>query len=440
MKLTLRPYQTSLINDTRSALAAGHRSVLSVLPCGAGKTVLFVFMAREHVLRGGYVHFYVHRRELLDQTLETFDRFNIPTDNIYVGMVQKRTPHHTDPTLIIFDEAHHATARQWTNIIERYPDAFIIGLTATPTRTDGAPLGDLFDALVKGVTADWLIENNYLAPYDYYAPNIPTLSASDIQVMRGSDYDGVAIGDIMLKNKIYGDVAKYIDPNRKTIIYAPSIAFSKSLERELNCVHLDGTTPKADRERIVNAFKSGEIMCLTNVDLFGEGFDVPDAEVGILLRPTQSTTLYIQQATRVLRYQKGKRATIYDLVGNVFTHGMPTDDYDWSLEQRVRKTYHEAKEVTVRECGKCYRVYKGVQPICPYCDHDNGRTQTQIKADEEAELIKIENIKRKKRNIENNQATTLEELIALGVKRGYKNPRGWAYHRLKAMKKKERNI
>ncbi len=440
MELTLRPYQVDLITNTRASISNGHRSVLSVLPCGAGKTVLFVFMAREHVMRGGYVHFYVHRRELLDQTLETFDRFNIPTDNIYVGMVQRRTPHHTDPTLIIFDEAHHATARQWTNIIERYPNAFIVGLTATPTRSDGAPLGDLFSDLVVGVSADWLIANEYLAPYDYYAPSIPTLNPNDIQVMRGSDYDGAAVGDIMLRSKIYGDVAKYIDPNRKTIIYAPSVAFSQALATELGCTHLDGTTPESERKRIVQAFRKGEIMCLTNVDLFGEGFDVPDAEVGILLRPTQSTALYIQQATRVLRYQPNKKATIYDLVGNVFTHGMPTDDHEWSLETKLRRTYHQANEVTVRECGSCYRVYRGVSPTCPYCQHDNGRTQAEIKADEEAELVRIENIERRNRNIENNTASTLEELIAIGVKRGYKNPRGWAYYRLQALKKKERNI
>ncbi|NLV87519.1 MAG: DEAD/DEAH box helicase [Clostridiales bacterium] len=438
--MKLRNYQSDLYADMQQAIAGGSKSPLAVLPCGAGKTVLFAAIAYEHVKRGGYVHFYVHRRELLDQTLETFERFNIPTDNIYIGMVQRRTPHDIPPTMIIFDEAHHATAKQWTNIIERWPDAYVIGLTATPVRLDGAPLGDLFDALVKGVTADWLIDNGYLAPYDYYAPSIASIKPSDIMVERGSDYDAAAVGDIMLRSKIYGDVAKYIDPARKTIIYAPSVAFSEALASELGCTHLDATTPSVERKRIVDAFKAGEIMCLTNVDLFGEGFDVPDAEVAILLRPTKSTALYIQQATRVLRPKPNKRATIYDLVGNVFTHGLPTEDYNWTLDTRVRRSYHEANEVTIRECGGCYRVYAGNGPICPYCEHDNGKTQAETKVEEQAELVRIERAKRRKRGFAERIAETLQDLIELGIKRGYKNPHGWAYYRYNARKRKEDKI
>ena len=126
----------------------------------------------------------------------------------------------------------------------------------------------------------------------------------------------------MLKNKIYGDIKKYLDPSRKTIIYSPSVDFSKSLNA-LGVVHVDGTTPLVERNDIINKFRTGEIMHLTNVDLFGEGFDIPDCEVVILLRPTKSTTLFIQQTMRALRFVENKRATIYDLVGNVFTHGLP---------------------------------------------------------------------------------------------------------------------
>lgn len=423
--MKLRDYQTDLVNLTRSALAHGNRRVLSVLPCGGGKSAIFTHMAHEHVKRGGYVHIYVHRRELLEQTTRTLINFGVVSDNIYVGMIQSRTEPPFAPTMIIYDEAHHATAGQWSKVSERYPTAYVIGLTATPKRTDGATLRGAFDTLVEGVTADWLIDNHYLAPYDYYAPKLTTLNPKDILINRGSDYDQQAVGDIMLKSKIYGDVAKYLDPTRKTIIYAPSIALSESLSA-LGVVHIDGTTPKAERDRIISEFRAGKIMWLSNVDLFGEGFDIPDCSVVIMLRPTKSTVLFIQQSMRALRYVEGKRATIYDLVGNVFTHGLPTTYDSWSLDGTLRKSYHQENEVSVRMCESCYRVYKGNDPLCPYCKHDNGKTQAEIKADQRAELERIEIERKRNERKEQGMANTLQDLIELGKKRGYKNPTFWA--------------
>ena len=432
--IKLRPYQTQLINDTREAFRT-HRRILSVLPCGGGKTVLFAYMSREHVLRGGVVHFYVHRRELLTQAQNTFTTFGLPTDNIYIGMVQSRKIPDTTPTLIIFDEAHHSTANTWRIITERYPNALVVGLTATPKRTDGSTLANDFDILVEGVDANYLIDNGYLAPYDYYAPKLSTISQSDILLGTGKDYDGVAVGEVLLKNKIYGDILKYLNPERKTIIYSPSVAFSQSLTA-LGVTHVDGNTPKQERDIIINKFRSGEIMHLSNVDLFGEGFDIPDCEVVILLRPTKSTVLFIQQSMRALRYRTGKRATIYDLVGNVFTHGLPTDYNNWELTGKLTKKNNQAYEISVRMCEKCYRVYSGISPICSYCQHDNGKTQAQIKHDQAVELEKIEAIKRRERKYEQSQATTLDELIALGKARGYKNPAYWAKNILKSRRSK----
>lgn len=433
--MKLRDYQTNLINATRQAFRDGYKRPLVVLPCGAGKTVLFAYMAHEHANRGGYVHFYVHRRELLDQTLDTFASVGIPTDNIYVGTVQRRTPHEIPPTMIVFDECHHATAKQWTNIIERYPDAYIVGLTATPTRLDGRNLADIFDILIEGVDTKWLIKNKYLAPFDYYAPKLSTISERDF-IVRGNDFDNVAIGDIMLKRKIYGDILKYIDPKRKTIIYAPSVAFSQSLEA-YGVAHLDGTTPDNERRRIVEAFKRGEIMALSNVDLFGEGFDVPDCEVVILLRPTQSTALYIQQTMRAMRYKPDKRATVYDLVGNVFTHGLPDDYKNWQLDAPRRSVVRGgANEVLMRECKKCLLIYRGIKNICPYCGHDNGQTQAEIKQ-AEAELERIEGINKRR---EVGMTGSLEDLIKLGRSRGYKNPEYWARMIYSSRENKRRKV
>ena len=422
--MKLRDYQVNIIEKTRDSFRKGFKRPLVVLPCGSGKTVCFADMAKNHIRlsQDNHVWFLVHRRELVDQTLETITDNN----NIFVGMVQTISRHperYKKPTLIIFDEAHHATAKTWTNIIDYFEGVPMVGLTATPTRLNGDNLGNIFDDLVVGVTSEWLIDNNYLANYDYYAPR--NIGGYDL---KGSDFDMEQVAEILEKSKIYGDILKHIDLTRKTIIYCPSIKFSKSLcEKIPGIVHFDGDTPTATRKQIVDDFKTGKIRALSNVDLIGEGFDVPDCDTVMLLRPTQSLALYIQQSMRCLRPGDNKRATIYDFVGNVFRHGMPTETREWSLTGRTRcKNSNAVPDLLVRECKKCFRVYKGINKICPYCGNDNGKTRKEIEHDEQVELERIEKIERKKARMEVGMARNLDDLIAIGCKRGYKNPYYWA--------------
>jgi superfamily II DNA or RNA helicase len=381
----------------------------------------------------------VHRRELIKQTLDTFDTFNIPRDNIFVGMVQTVTRNlgkYQQPTLIIFDEAHHAKAKTWYNIIEHYKDVPIVGLTATPIRRDGKALGDIFDKLVVGAESEWLIDKGYLAQYDYYAPNVERMEFA----MKGVDYDLDNVTAQLLKSKIYGDIKKYIRNGHKTIIYSPSIKFSKSLET-LGVTHFDGNTPKAKRDDIIDRFRNGDIDVISNVDLVGEGFDVPDCDTVILLRPTQSLSLYIQQSMRCLRPRDGKRATIYDLVGNCYRHGLPTEKRDWSLSGKMSaRNANGEPDILVRRCDKCQLIYSGVASECPYCGHNNGKTRKQIEEDKKAELEKIEEINRKQKRKEEGMAQTMADLIALGKARNYKNPTYWAKMKLASRKKKRKKI
>ena len=427
--LKLRNYQNDLINKCRTAFINNYKRLLCVLPCGAGKTVCFAYMAYNHINRNGKVWFLVHRQELIDQTIDTFTRFNIPTDNIYIGMVGtalKNAPF--EPTLIIFDEGHHATARTWEKIINKYPFVPLIGLTATPCRLDGTPLNTIYDNLIVGVSSEWLINNHYLAPYDYYAPaNLISDFKSDTQ---NSEFE--------FDRKIYGNVLNYLDPNKKTIIYCPNINFSLNLQKLIpNSVHFDGNTPKRERAEIVRKFKSGEIKTLLNVDLIGEGFDVPDCECVILLRPTMSTALFIQQSMRCMRYQPNKRAVIYDFVGNVFRHGLPTETREWSLNSKIRVRNKSAEpDILTRMCNKCYRIYSGTNPICPYCHNDNGKTAKQIEIDNKQKLEQIKKLERRKTSM----ARTLDDLINLGISRGYKNPRYWAMQIMKSRERKYKNV
>jgi len=428
--MKLRQYQVSLINNTREAFRSFKRPLV-VLGCGAGKTICFADMAHKHIkLHNGYVWFLVHRQELIEQTDKTFKEFGIPEDNVFIGMVQTITRHperYKKPTLIIFDEAHHAKAKSWTNIIDYFQDVPMIGLTATPARRDGKPLGDIFDTMVIGESNDNLIKQGWLSEYDYYAPSVEVLEYK----IKGTDYDLNDVTAQLLKSKIYGDIGKYIDQTRKTIIYCPSIMFSKLICERYGAIHFDGDTPKKEREQIVKDFRSGKIMLLSNVDLIGEGFDVPDCEVVILLRPTMSLALYIQQSMRCLRPGENKRATIYDLVGNVYKHGLPTEDREWSLAKQL-KARKDEDEIIVRQCQKCRLVYSGNARVCPYCGNDNGNTRKQIEEEQNIELAKVKKIERMKVG----RAGTLEELIKIGQQRGYKNPNYWAKMIISSRKRK----
>lgn len=432
--MKLRDYQIDSVNNTRNLFKQGNKRVLTVLPCGAGKTIEFAYMCSRHT---GYVWFLVHRKELIDQAVATFVRNNISLDNVLIAMVQTVSRHLSDykqPTMIIFDEAHHSTSKTWTNIINAYPNVPIVGLTATPCRLDGKPLGDIYQAMTVGISAKELIKLGYLSEYDYYAPKINLEDAN--WEIKGSDYDMQSVEKSFDKSGIYGDILKYIDPNKKTIIYAPTIKFSKSIP---GAVHFDGDTPKAERDRIIKDFRNGKIKCITNVDLIGEGFDCPDCDCVILLRPTMSTALYIQQSMRCLRPAPGKRAVIYDLVGNVFRHGLPDDDREWSLTKKV-KPHKDVETLHIRECKNCFRVYAGNNRICPYCGFDNGKTKKEIEIEQQAELERITELKRKQERMEVGMCRDFRSLVALAKRRGYKNPVYWSNQILMARNKKIKKI
>jgi superfamily II DNA or RNA helicase len=429
MTISLRDYQEASLGNVRSLFASGSKRVLCVLPCGAGKTVMFAYMADRHCRLSptNRVLFLVHRIELVEQAEGTFDMMGIDRTRIHIAMVQTVTRHldvEPTPTLIITDEAHHASAVTYARIYAKWPSVPVVGLTATPCRLDGKPLGDIFQSLSVGVSAQWLTDHGWLCPYDYYAPRI-NLPDGDWKP-RGDDYDTQDAEERLDRAGIYGDVRKYLDPKRKTIVYCPTVAMSKRIASEFGDIarHFDADTPKDERRAIMDAFRSGSVRVLCNCDLIGEGVDVPDCDCVMLLRPTKSVALYIQQAMRCLRPgYTGKRAVIYDFVGNVWRHGMPTDERTWSLTKATKcRNPSGEKEVTCRQCHKCLLVYPGTSRICPYCGNDNGKTKAEIEIDEKAELEKVKEVQKDERK----KAWNFQQLVELGRRRGYRNPVYWA--------------
>lgn len=351
----------------------------------------------------------------------------------YVYNLEVEDNHNYFANDILVHNCHHSTSTSWLTIINTYPNAYKIGLTATPCRLDGVGLKNVFDEMLVGVNAKYLIQHKYLAPYDYYAPRL-AIEGLNLKV-KGSDYDSTYVTEMFEKSKIYGDVvSNYIKlaNGKKSILYAPSIEFSNKICQEfqdngINAVHFDGNTPKKERDEIIEKFRKGKIEILCNVDLVGEGFNVPDCECCLLLRPTMSVALYIQQSMRCMRYKENKKAIIIDYVGNCFRHGLPDDDREWTLDGKMRCLNESAeKDIVSRECGKCHRVYSGIAPICPYCGNDNHKTRKQIEQEEKAELERITEIEKRNAKREVGMARSFDSLVEIGRQRGYANPHYWA--------------
>ncbi|NJP37167.1 DEAD/DEAH box helicase [Alkalicoccus luteus] len=444
--MQLRDYQETLIKKIRDSYQRGSRSPCIVLGCGGGKTVLFAFMAEQSQKKGKTVWFAVHRKELLDQTVATFDAFNIDRTNIHIvmiGTVSRNLEKYPKPDFIIFDECHFSAARTWQRIIEAFPDAKIAGLTATPSRLDGKPLGETYDDLILGESVRSLIDRGYLAPYKYYAPSVADLSA--LKKKRG-EFDQSQAEELLSQKAVFGDVIKHysdIAAGKQTICYCSTIKHSEMMAEEFNAagihaVHFDGNTPKRERDRIISRFRKGEITVLCNVDLISVGFDCPDVDCCILLRPTDSTALYIQQACRALRYREGKTAVILDHVNNFERHGLPDDEHEWTLGEKFKKPKNVQEDgmFRIRQCEQCFAVYPTEERVCPNCGHE---LQVQPKEMENIKEIELEEIKREKEEQKKlivldysspDDCRNMEELAAYAERQGYK--KGWIYHQGKA--------
>lgn len=448
MTIELRDYQSEMLRGVYEKLQR-FRTVLLQSPTGSGKTVLASFMAQGTTRKRKRTMFLCHRRELIEQAEQTFTECDIPVGIIAPGwpglpsapvqiasvdtLKSRLDRVYDEPDLIIWDEAHHTAAAGWRKVRERFPQAFHVGLTATPARLDGKGLKDLFDGLVLGPSVRWLIEQGWLARYRAFAPSTP--DTSEVH-SRAGDFAKEELSKLMDDPKIVGDaVAHYqrLAPGKRAVAFCVDIEHSKHVAAQfaaagVRAAHLDGGSDRNDRKRIVAAFRRGEIQVLSNVDLFGEGFDLPELDCSILLRPTKSLGVYLQQVGRCLRAAPGKdHALILDHAGNMAVHGLPDDEREWTLEGR-KKRPRGTPTVMVRECPTCYAVHAMARQTCPECGCRYEVTGREIEhVDGQLEEIDLEK-RRQQRRQEEQRAKTMEELTELGRARGYKRPELWAQH------------
>lgn len=482
--MELRNYQKAIIVDLKKAILNGSKSPLICAPCGAGKTVIFKSLIKSAFKKNprAFVLVLVHRLELIKQTRDAIaedaelcqylDSDPVSGESILIYSpvkAKRKLKQWADvgvvPSFLIIDEAHHAVSQSYLDVFQIVPNVLKVGFTATPCRLDGRGLNSVFDYLIKEVDTADLIKSGYLSNFKYFAPNID-LNFKGIKKV-GGDYSKDAVNAVFNQHKnIYGDLFKYLDFNKKTIIYCNSVEFSKKLEKEINSRYIDasdemlgedfkiarqidGDTDFKQRDHAVNEFKKGICRVLLNVDLIGEGFNVPSCDVVFLLRPTMSLSLFIQQAGRALRKDPAnpdKIAFIYDFVGNCYKFGLPSDAREWQLGGIAKKVKDVNADdvgidvdVKVRTCVECLRSAspdKFVNRICPYCGTYQPLNKKELKIVEDAKLEEIRAIKTTEERKRQGRARTYEELYRLAVERGYKNPNGWVYHIMKNREKK----
>lgn len=450
MSFALRPYQVDIIGQARELMRQGIRSVLIQSPTGSGKTLLTAHMIGAAKAKGLNAWFTVHRRELIKQSIIAFSQVGIPhgvvsagwmpehRQAIQIGSIQTLIRRHhkmRPPKLIVIDECHHIAARSWANLIAAYPQAFLIGLTATPERLDGTGLNKWFKTMVKGPSVSWLIENHFLSPYRLYAPS--SISTEGIHTRMG-DFVQSELSTVVDKPLITGDAIKHYRRHcdgKRAVVFCVSVMHSKHVVEQFNAagipaVHVDGETPPEVRDDAIKRFEQGNVRILSNVELFGEGFDLPAIEAAILLRPTQSLGLYLQQVGRALRPSSGKAvAYILDHAGNCQRHGLPDDEREWSLAGRdTRKDSKNGGGASVKVCPKCFAAQFAGRPSCKLCGHVF-EIQAREVEEVEGDLIEVDpaTVKRQ-RAFEQSRALDLSALIELGKKRGYKRPELWAKH------------
>jgi superfamily II DNA or RNA helicase len=411
--LTLRDYQHRALDDLRDQLRAARRRILLLAPTGSGKTVIASSIVHGAQDRGRRVLFLAHRKELIDQCSRKLDAIGVdhgvmqgdhprrrPWLPVQVASVQTliRREMPWSPDLIIIDEAHRAVAASYQEICAAHPQAIVIGLTATPVRSDGKGLGNQFDVMVSCPSVAEMIRRGYLVPIRAWTHPSPNLKG--VRKVAG-DYDLGELAVRMNKTAIIGDLVttwRRHAANRQTVVFAVNVEHSKAITQQFNAAgvraeHLDGTTPERERDAILARLAAGETRVVSNCAVLTEGWDCPITSCVIIARPTMSAGLYLQMAGRALRPHpaSGKRdCIVLDHGGCIRQHGLVDADREWSLETGCAMLRSSGPRIsladTFRICPDCYAVHPPDAMACP-CGYVFSARRQPIRQDSQQSLI-----------------------------------------------------
>jgi superfamily II DNA or RNA helicase len=448
--MQLRDYQESAVQAVRDSFRSGHKHTLLVSPTGSGKTVIFSYIAAGMARNNKRILIVAHRRELLKQISAALKKVGVahavmaggyrgvPTANVVVASVftlVKRIKGMQPFDLIIGDEAHHFTPdSSWGKVVIGFPRARVLGVTATPERLDGKGLGQMFDDMVMGPTVAELTAQGFLSHAIVYAPSAPDLNGVGT---RMGDYVQKQLEEAMVKTVITGSAVKHYGkyaPGKKAIAFCVSVRHAKDVAAEFReagytASHIDGGMNEEERDGVLKAFEEGRVQVLTSCDLVSEGFDLPAVEVAILLRPTKSLGLYLQQCGRAIRPHPDKEKTIIlDHAGNTARHGFIDDDREWTLADGfVQGRGKGDKAETVRTCTACFAMHKP-SPTCPVCGYVYPVKPRMVKHIDGDLVVTSRDGEQDMTTAEGVLQNKFKVLTSVGRKRGYKNPTLWAYN------------
>lgn len=424
--ITPRAYQMKAVDGCRQAFGQGAQSVLLVMPTGSGKTATATFMVRQAVDRGLTVLWLACRRELIDQAAQSLRKADLrvgvimsgrprdPLAPVQIASVDTLEAWDECPSadLVIFDEAHNAVAPTRKSVIVQNPKAKILGLTATPQRSDGTALGDVFEEMVIGPTVAELIELGHLVEADVIGPAGPTKTLSADPVDAWIAHSG----------------------GRPGFLFAPTVGKSKEYVERLNAAgmlaaHVDGRTAKKKRDWAINNFRNGRLDVLSSVGVYKEGTDAPRATVCMLAQVVNHTGPYLQMVGRVLRPNEGKtNALIIDLVGAVHLHGLPETERVWSLTGKPIE--NRKPSTSLCQCLECGSVWKASgRRSCPYCGWVMPEVQAPKIVERQLASLRERMRERLRRRPQTYEERRFGELMRTAKARGYKP--GWAAHKFK---------
>ena len=420
--ITLHPHQQSDVDSVRAAFVEGHQRVMLQAPTGYGKSACASYIVENARLLGNRAFFIVHRKELIRQTSREFTKhgikhgilasgypeLNYPIQVCSMQTLARRKDRYRPPDFIVWDEVHHITCATATALLEWASDSTLLGLTATPIRTDGRGFDHIFSKLVTGPTIWSLIQGGWLAQPDFYEPKIKDVDLSGVHTVAG-DYNRKELSAAMDKAVITGSAVewyqKLLPHHPATVVFCTSVAHAEHVAAEFRAAgipseSIDGSMDDWQRAQILGRLESGETRCLMTCSLVDEGFDLPKIEAIVDLAPTKSLSKIIQRLGRCLRVFAGKLRAVYiDHVGNLRRHwdmvlastGMDPDALQWGLEGRKKRTT-SAKGDTLSTCPSCFRCFPPAA-VCPGCGHElrtagggNGREIKTV----DGELVRIE--------------------------------------------------
>lgn len=441
MSVELRPYQIDLVDKVRAALKGGARSVLVQSATGSGKTHVIAHMMAGILGAGQNVWLMAHRAELVEQADDVLKarkvrhgvmaRGVLPTPGARaqvasVPWLVRRMKDYQGgtPPWAFWDEAHHCPAKSWGAIFDQMLGALHVGFTATPLRLDGRGLGGQFDALVTGPSVKELIALGWLAKYKLFAPRGVTVKG--LRTVAG-DWVTSQLQALVDRPSITGSAVqqyRWHAAGKRALVFCAGRSHSKHVALSFQTAgiaaqHLDGDTPRAQRAQVLADFRRGKVKVLCNVDLFGEGFDLPALDCVVMLRPTQSLRLYLQQVGRAMRPEAGKEhAIILDHVGNCERFGRPDKDREWSLEGDAGTAGANERVTPDRICPFCGFVQDFGTSRCAECGKDFPLTFRPLSW-QPGDLVEVDpEWLDEMQDAELKEANSLERLTILAAKRG----------------------